>query len=49
MANQIPIWKTYYTSLTENLGGAEFVDFTIRVNTASNIVYSGRAYKDTDG
>lgn len=49
MANQIPIWKTYYTSLTEKLGGADFVDFTIRVNTATNVVYSGRAYKDTDG
>ena len=49
MANQIPIWKTYYTSLTEKLGGADFVDFTIRVNTAANVVYSGRAYKDPDG
>lgn len=49
MANQIPIWKTYYTSLTEKLGGADYVDFTIRVNAATNVVYSGRAYKDTDG
>lgn len=49
MANQIPIWKTYYTSLTEKLGGADYVDFTIRVNTATNVVYSGRAYKDPNG
>lgn len=49
MANQIPIWKKYYISLTEKLGGADFVDFTIRVQTNTNVVYSGRAYKDTDG
>ena len=42
-----PIWKEIEVDVTSATSG-DYVDFTIGLGSATNVVYSGRAYRDAD-